>query len=145
VILTSLCNTCFSSFHVTVEPEDVHLLQGLRDDDGLCACPRLCGGKINLGKMPVADLVNHPAVKPPLSVTARELYKAVQGAGLPDEVPTSVESLFAILKTYRIVNAKMVKDGRIIYLNELTLDNGLIVHLSAGRLGAAVVKITKEA
>jgi hypothetical protein len=147
VIVHSLCNTCFQRFELRVEPSDVALLRQLNDGHGLANCPRLCGGKINLGN-PSEDtfreMARSPLLKEPVPITAKELFKAVKGGGLPDEIPKSYELGVALFKAHKVKSVFMEQDGKNIYLHEIRFEDGSVMHLAAGMRGAQVLKITKE-
>lgn len=144
MLIRSLCNTCFQVYEITILPEDAFLLKDLATD-GLAPCPRLCGGQINLEASPgIEALVEEKKLRDPLSISMKELYKAVHGAGLPDEIPKSPEAVEAILRSTPIVRVKVEMVEKLIYLNEIELANGLTVHLTSGPRGATVLKITRK-
>lgn len=144
MIIASLCNTCFQPFRINLQPEDVHLVKQIADDEmTVCSCPRLCGGKINLVSM--QEITSSKLLKEPMSITGRELYQAVNGAGLPDEIPKDELIVEALLKSSEVVGVYMETHQNRVYLHELRLKNGATIHLSSGSRGASVVKITKDA
>jgi hypothetical protein len=146
VILNSLCNTCFQPFQVLIEMSDVNLIRQIAVEDGkLAPCPRLCGGFINMqGDDTIEQMANDPRLKAPMQITGKELYKAVNGAGLPDEVPQSKETIEALLKANKVVGTKLEELNGKFYIHEVLLENGLTLHLAAGLRGAHVLKVTKE-
>lgn len=138
MIINSLCNGCLQPFQLIVEPMDVPLVKELADDKGeSCPCPRLCGGRINLVGQSSA-----PA-REPMTLTGKQLYQAVKGMGLPDEVPKSVEAVDAILRANKVVGVDVEEHNGKYFLHELKLENGCVVHLASGIKGAQVLKITK--
>jgi hypothetical protein len=144
MILMSLCNSCLQPFELLVQPSDAHLVKQIADKDGLTApCPRLCGGRINLVGNPVIKEMASK-LKEPMRVTGQELYKAVNGMGLPDEIPTTMEVVEALLLANSVVAAAVEETDGKIYLHELSLSNGLTLHLAGGPRGSRVIKITKE-
>lgn len=148
MIINSLCNGCFQPFQLLVEPNDVHLVKEIADEAGdTCPCPRLCGGRINLvGDPVIGAMAKDRRLKQPMSITGKQLYQAVNGMGLPDEVPKSGEVVNAILIANNVVKASWEEDpSGNIYLHELTLKNGMVVHLTSGARGAQVLKVTKGA
>lgn len=113
------------------------------DDNGLAPCPRLCGGKINLIGEPPLDLEKQIRLKEPMHLTGKQLWVAVQGAGLPDELtqdPTVVE---ALLKANKVEKVELEQWGDKVFLHELHLENGVVIHLTGGVKGAQVLKLTK--
>jgi hypothetical protein len=145
VIIRSLCQSCLQPFTITVQGSDAHLVRQLSEDGLTAACPRLCGGRINLvGDPVIAQMSVDRRLKEPLSLTVTELYRAVNGMGLPDEVPKSFTVIKALFKAnpLKAVDLEEV-DGKF-YLHELHLDDGVVVHLAAGSRGAQILKITKE-
>jgi hypothetical protein len=146
MIIRSLCNSCFQTYELMVEPGEVHLVKQVATDDGItCPCPRLCGGKINLAGDPAIEaMTKGQAMRTPLPLSGKELYKAVMGAGLPDEIPQAKETLEALLKANKVVGMMLEEDDKKFYLHELKLENGLTLHLASGLRGAQVLKVTKE-
>lgn len=144
MIVQSLCNTCFQPFRIVIQTEEAALVKELLDSDGLAACPRLCGGKINLNRDPtIAKMSKDRRLRDSLQITGMELYQAVFGMGLPDEIPKSREAVEALLLAHRIKGVDIeVVDGRL-YLHEIHL-GGVVLHLAAGARGAHVLKLTKE-
>jgi len=146
VILNALCNSCLQPLQILIEGSDAPLIRQIADENGTtCKCPRLCGGHINLiGDPTIEQMANDPRLKTPMKITAKELYKAVNGAGLPDEVSISKETLDALLKAGKVVGTKLEDAHGKLYLHELLLDNGLTIHLASGLRGSQVLKVTKE-
>jgi hypothetical protein len=145
MIVNSLCNTCYQVYEIRSEPEDTHLLKELMREDLTATCPRLCGGRINIvSSVSISALAQDPRLRPPLPISVRELFKAVKGAGLPDEIPKSYEFVEALFKSTPVKSVSLEQDGNRIYLHEVHFENGSVLHLSAGLRGAQVLKITKE-
>lgn len=145
MIIQGLCNSCFQAFTINVSPSDAHLLKQIIGEDLMAPCPRLCGGRINMSRSDeITALASDPRLKPPLPLTVTELFKAVNGIGLPDEIPTSPEVVEALLQLHKVTETVITKDGNKIYLHEIHLANGTVVHLGAGLHGAMVVKLTKK-
>ncbi len=146
MILNSLCNLCFQPYQILIEVSDISLIRQIAVEDGkLAPCPRLCGGFINMqGDETIEQMAKDPRLKNPMSLTGKELYKAVNGAGLPDEVPQSKETIEALLKANKVVSTKLEELNGKYYLHEMVLENGLTLHLAAGLRGAHVIKVTKE-
>lgn len=141
MIILSACELCFSRFQILVDPEDVELIKQISDGTH-CSCPRLCGGRINLVGGDPLDGMNG-ILKDRLSLTAKELYRAINGAGLPDEIqkdPIIVRSLIMSNKVTAVDVEDL--DGKI-YLHRIDLDGGTQIHLGTGLRGAQVVKVTK--
>ena len=142
MIITTLCNSCYTRFDIVVDPASGHLVAQLADEDGLAPCPKLCGGKICLtGDVTVTGIAHE--VKEQFHLTAQELYRACHGAGLPDEVPKSGELIDSLLKAHRVRDALVEEHGERIYIHELRLENGSVIHLTAGGRGAQVLKVTR--
>lgn len=145
MIIISVCNSCLQCLRLNLTPADKDLLTQIEVAPGMCKCPREgCTGIINL--MPVTEFT-HLEGKVALTdnvieLTAKELYAALYGNGLPDEIqrdPTVVE---ALLKANRVIEAQVEKTSSgSVYLHTITLENGLIIHLGGG-MGPRVVKIT---
>lgn len=146
MIIRTVCNTCLSSFQLLVEASDVELVKQIADDKGqTCPCPRLCGGRIFLTHDPVGRaLANDPRLRPALPISGKELFQAVNGLGLPDEVPVGVEIIEAMLKSSKVSSVSVQLMRGHVYLHELHLENGITLHLTAGPHGAEVLKMTKE-
>jgi hypothetical protein len=145
VRLTSLCNKCLQPFQILLEAGDAALIRqiSLEDAGRLCKCPRLCGGKINLvGDPMIAEMGDK--LREPMTLTGKELYAAVNGLGLPDEVEKDPEVIRSLLVANKVVAVDIeVVLGRL-YLHELKLDNGFTIHLASGARGSQVLKVTKE-
>ena len=140
----SVCNTCFQTYSLITEQEYTALLKSLEELGGsLAKCPRLCGGKINIVPVEELKLPKNRMFKEPLELTVKELYAAIHGNGLPDEIPKDVLVVEAMLLSSKIkkVETDTIHSG--IYLNSLTLENGVTIHLGGG-IGPRVVKVTKE-
>jgi hypothetical protein len=145
MIIESLCNSCFQIYELRVEPEDMSLLKMVSNEETLCQCPRQCGGSINIVPSNAIKAMSKDArLRPPLPITVKELFKAVHGGGLPDEIPKSFEFSVALFKAHPVKDVSMEQDGEDIYLHEIRFADGSVLHLSAGRRGAKVLKITKE-
>lgn len=142
MIVYSVCNSCYQSFNLTIMPGDADLLDQIKDEEGVtCKCPRLCGGRINI--VTIAELSN-ASRNQPMTINALELYKAVNGLGLRDEIPKDPLVVDALLRSSKIVKTDMEEAGGKIYLHELTLDNGVVIHLASAGFGACILKVTKE-
>lgn len=144
MILFTLCNSCLQPFQVTIRPEDKALVESLPDKDGLAPCPRQCGGKISFDHE-IQDFAKDKRLRKPLHVTGKELYQAVHGMGLPDEVTDDPDIIEALFKANRIASVKMEQAMGRLFMHEILLDNGMVVHLSAGAKGAQVLKVTRPA
>jgi hypothetical protein len=140
----SLCNTCLESFLLTVAPGDADLVKQVESAPGLCPCPRRCGGMINTAMMAEFEHMQGRSslTKNPIEISAKDLYGAVYGNGLPDEIPTDPMVVDALLRANQIVGTDVEKVGGAVYIHGLKLSNGLAIHLSGG-MGPRVVKITK--
>ena len=144
MIFHTVCTSCGQSFRVNVEPGDVPLVKQLVDEETkTCPCPRLCGGRLPLsssGGVPEDSRV----FRFPVDLTGKDLYRAVNGAGLPDEIPKDRAVIEAMLRAYRVKDVVLEESGNRYFLHAIELDNGTTVHLCAGSRGAQVLKITKE-
>lgn len=144
MIFRSLCNSCFHVFEIFSEPEDAIFLKELVKDDMTCKCPRLCGGRINLmGSPTINALASDPRLKEPMHITAKELFRAVHGGGLPDEIPKSTDFVELLFKSSPVAEVRMQQLGARIYIHEIRFQDGKVLHLSSGLRGAEVLKITK--
>lgn len=146
MIVRSLCNSCLQPYTLLVMPSDVDLLRQISTNEGqTCPCPRLCGGTINLvGEPTITDAVTSRRLREPLHISGKELYQAVNGLGLPDEVAKDLTVIKALFGTSKVVGIQMEEQGENLYLHEIKLENGITVHLGAGQRGAKVLKLTKE-
>ncbi len=146
MIVRSLCNTCFQPYELLIEASDVDLVKQVADESGLlCPCPRLCGGSINLaGEPSIEEMSKDRRLRDPLPLTGKQLYKAVLGAGLPDEIPSSPELVEGLLLSKRVVGVDIGGEDVTVYIRSIRLENGTVIHLSSGQFGAQVQKVTKE-
>ena len=143
MIINSVCSTCLQPFKILIQVSDIELVKQVSTNEGrTCPCPRLCGGEINLTGEP--ELIAGIRLREPMELTGLQLFQAVGGLGLADEIPKDVAVIDALLKTNRILSVDVQEANGNFYLNELRLEGGLIVHLSSGARGARVLKITKE-
>lgn len=143
MILNSACQTCFQRYRILIESRERELIKQIADKKGLtCPCPRSCGGTINLIQdAGIEAVMRGKQFKEPIHLTGTELYKAVNGAGLPDELP-KLGMVAPLLLAYKVKNVEVEEIDGQVFLHELVLDNGSTVHLTAGLRGAQVVKIT---
>lgn len=145
-MIRTLCNTCLQSFELILEASDLELVRQISDDLGhTCLCPRLCGGSILLvGDDTSREMARDSRLRDPLRLSGKELYKAVLGAGLPDEIARDEAVLQSMLIANSITDVSIEKVGDVLYLHEIRLVNGVTLHLTSGQRGAQVLKMTKE-
>jgi hypothetical protein len=145
MIVKSLCNSCFQTYVLTFQVSDVGLVKQISDEVGhTCPCPRLCGGSINLvGEFQIAEMTEKMRLRDPIRLTGMELFKAVKGLGLPDEIVTSDLTLNALFQSRKVTGLEIEKIDDKLYLHEIVLGN-VRVHLAAGQRGAQVLKITVD-
>lgn len=148
MIQKSLCTRCFQAYVITIEAGDKALYAQMQDDGSiiknLISCPRKCGGFIT--PLNSDDIrLKAPVFAYALSLTVPELYKAVNGAGLPDEVPKDLDAINALLLVHRVNETMLEEVGRQFLLHGLKLSNGFTIHLGCSPKGPCIVKITKEA
>jgi hypothetical protein len=129
-----------------LDPGDLQLIRQIANDSGNAVpCPKLCGGTINVIMDPgISVLASDPRLRNPINLTGKQLYKAVMGAGLPDELPTDANVVYGLLQSIEVKSALVEKIGSDVYLHELKLAGGITIHLAAGPRGAKVLKIVKE-
>lgn len=144
MIVRALCNSCLQPYQLLIQSSDVDLVKQVQSEDGqTCPCPRLCGGSINLVGEPTITAMASK-LKSPIHLTGKQLYQAIQGMGLPDELVTDPLVLKAMLVANRVTSTEVELCNGKVYLHEIHLDNGVDIHLSAGPRGAQVVKMTKR-
>lgn len=142
MIIHSVCSSCLRSFNLMVEPTDIQLVKEIADDEGnTCPCPSLCGGSINLVGPPTVPENVH--VKAPINLTGRQLYQAVNGLGLPEELPRTVESVEKALVSHVVTKVVVEEHQGKVYLHEFHLATGDVLHLASGSKGAQVLRIVK--
>lgn len=143
-LIRSVCNTCFQAYVLRISDSEKSLLSEILDASGeSCPCPRNCGGSIPLqNSQEFTDM--HAILREPLSITGTELYQAVNGLPLPDEV---VKDLEVVKHLSRPENVKYITlsehDGQV-YVSDISLNDGMKLHLTAGPRGALLFKITKQ-
>ena len=144
MLIHSLCDKCYQSFKLVLEPADLELVKQVSDAQGFSApCPKLCGGRINLVGNPSWGGIRFYAGDA-MTVTGKEFYKAVMGGGLPQELPKSAGEIESILKSGKITDMLMEVYNDQVYLHELEIDKETIIHLCSGAKGAQILKITKR-
>jgi hypothetical protein len=128
-----------------METADIPLIKDITDEAGeLCPCPRKCGGKINIvGEPTISNMVKDRRLRPAMSLTGKQLYQAVLGMGLPDEIVQDPTVLDSLLRSSKVTSVDIQEDNGALFLHELRLENGCVVHLTSGLRGAQVLKITK--
>lgn len=144
MIINAICSACVQPYKLLIQPSDLELVKQVATNEGrTCPCPRLCGGEINLtGDREVAAGV---VLRDPIEITGLQLYQAVGGLGLPDEIPKDVTVIDSLFKARRVIGIDVEESGGNFYLSEIQLEGGVTVHLSSGSRGARILKITKEA
>lgn len=144
MIINSLCNTCFQPYELLIEASEVELLKQIADESGHTApCPRLCGGTINIvGDRTIAAMATDPRNRDPLRINGKELYQAVNGLGLPDELPLNKDVIELLLNT-KVTSIVCNEIGGKYYLGEICFEGDRVMHLTSGPRGAQVLKITK--
>lgn len=146
MIINSLCNTCLQPFVLTMTSDEARLVKQITDESGHTApCPRLCGGHINLiGDPIISSMAEDRRLRDPMSISGLELYQAVGGMGLPDEIPKDLTVIESLFKAGTLSGVSVEEVNGKFYLHEIRLSNGAIFHLAAGSRGAQILKITKE-
>ncbi len=146
MIIRTLCNSCLQPYEIILEASDLSLLKQISDAEGhTCPCPRLCGGSVLLAGDEVARaMTSDRRLKDPIRIGGKELYRAVLGAGLPDEIARDGKVVESLLKSTSIKEVVVEEVGSTIFLHEIHLSNGVIMHLTSGQRGAQVLKMTKE-
>lgn len=145
MIILSVCRTCLQPYEITVSLKEIPLLKQITDERGeTCPCPRLCGGDINiLPDMDITQLLGATKLREKMPLTGTELYRAVKGLGLADEVPKSPELVHALLTGRKTVSVELETVGSQVFLHEIRLEGGVTLHLAAGARGSQVLKITR--
>lgn len=146
MIINALCNSCLQPFQLMVEPGEVSLVKQIASDDGTtCPCPKLCGGAINLvGDPVISAMAADGRMREPISLSGKQLYQAVSGMGLPEEVPKNADIVDAMFKANKVVKVDTETHHGRIYLHEIHFENGVVIHLASGAKGAHVLRMTKE-
>lgn len=145
MILHTLCNTCLQAYQLLLEVTDIPLVKQLSDESGhTCPCPRLCGGTISLvPDVTIESMSKDPRLKHPIHLSGKQLFQAVKGLGLPDEIPQS-RTVFDLALAGRVKKFELDEIEGKFYLQSLEFDNGVTFHLGSGRYGAQVLKLTTE-
>lgn len=102
----------------------------------LYVCP-LCGQHQLIG------LAHKPPGGAVQDLTFEEFSNAIKGLGLPEETVTHIEPVVAMLKSCRVVDVKATEVDNRCVLSQLTLSNGITLHLAASGNGAVVYKATR--
>lgn len=144
MIVLSTCTTCFQPYKLLIQASDVGLVKEISTKEGkACPCPRRCGGEINLvGE--AAGIPENTNLREPIEITGLQLYQAVGGLGLPDEMPKDKEIVTSLLKGNKVSQVIVDEANGSLFLHSIGLDNGVTIHLTSGARGARVLKITKE-
>lgn len=143
MIVHSVCNSCLQPYELILEASELPLIKQLTDESGhTTPCPRLCGGRINIVGDPTITEMGKK-LKAPMQISGRDLYQAVNGMGLPDEIPSSPELIQSLLLSEKVKKVSVEEHNGKFYLHEIQLSGGTTLHLSAGLKGAQVLKVTK--
>lgn len=143
----SLCNTCLQPYQLMVGPGEVPLIKQIASEDGTtCPCPRSCSGHINLvGDPTITAMAEDRRLREPLTLTGKQLYQAVQGLGLPDEIPKEVDVIDSVFRANMVVKVDLEQHQGKIYLHEIHFENGMVIHLASGHKGAQILRVDKGA
>lgn len=146
MILRTCCSACLQPLELILESTDLALVRQMSEDEGASVpCPRLCGGQVSLRHDPTLELVKQGmALRETVFLSGKELYRAVNGAGLPDELPVDSAIVRAMLISNRTVRVDIEEAHGKLYLHEIHLEGGVTIHLAAGLRGSQVLKVTKE-
>jgi hypothetical protein len=139
VILNTHCDKCLQYYELDLSTEEAPLLLDLVDANKTVSCPRNCGGRV-----PLSDDEGELRPRFPIHLTAKTLFQALHGAGLPEEIPNDMNVLAAMLKANTVTNISVEEYQNRIYLHEIELSDGSTIHLASGAKGAMVMKITKS-
>ena len=143
MITRSICNSCFQQYEILIQASDTALVKEITDNLGLVVCPRLCGGKIALLDVGLPPQIGPLRLKAPIRLTGKQLWKAVNGAGLPDELETDPDVVKALLISSKVSRVDVEQHNGNLFIHEIELENGIVLHLSSGLKGAQVLKVTK--
>lgn len=126
------CNDCKRSIKVS---GDYDHLQMLCKDS--YACPWCESSSFRCSKF-------RPGHSPTVDMEWEEFFKTVNGAGLPDEIVTQVETVVAMLRAHKIIDveARQMYDRCIV--DSIDLDNGVRLHFASSGYGAVVYKMTRK-
>jgi len=145
------CDRCDASFGlsgVEHEPASAHLL--LRLPMAETVCPRCDARGAVRPVLRGSDRLSASGSDPEL-YTVRELYAALTGQGLPDQINPSNELVGAVLRDHGV--ARVVFENESLSLpgtessrviKTLVLDNGLRLELGVGSGGAVVQRMWRK-
>lgn len=130
-ILYYRCETCQLSYAVDRSDADLHVLTVKM------TCPTdECAGTM--------ELVVGQAPHRFSTISAKDLFAASRGRGLPKEKRCSPEALGPILLGKKIVGMEMEKvgDDRSV-IDSLTVEGGKTIHFATSTRGATIYKVTE--
>lgn len=144
-VVRTFCDVCLQTYELRLtETTDGLLLKQLVPEGVFCRCPRQCGGSICLvNDEKRLEMMGRDGMAPPITLTAKELFQAVNGLGLPDEIPKHAIVIDSLLRANRVEEVLLEEHNGRIYLHEMKLSNGTTIHLTAGAKGASVLKVTE--
>lgn len=142
-MIFTVCDTCLQPYRLSIGDRESVLLEQIKES-GVVPCPRLCGGYLALDQTKMlGKAAAQKSLKDPLHLTVTELFQALHGHGLPDEIPKDELVVKALLEGSTPLNWVFERDGKNIYLHEIVLKD-VVVHLASGMRGAQILKITKK-
>lgn len=141
------CDACLMAVIVVGDPDDIRRLITHHPmwKDGLPCVREGCLEKMyQLDVLP--DMLRSQAnVLEQVELTPEELFRAMGGFGLPEEIGFAPEMVRALLLSSKVVgmSADKVVSGRVI-LDRLDLEDGTSLHLASSRQGPVVFKVTRR-
>lgn len=146
---TYACDSCLQVIRVQGDPEELCRLiaQNPTWKDRLPCVNSGCSGPLKLLTEDVLALLSNvlePGLIGVVDLTPREMFQALCGFGLPEEVGQAPEVVVALLRSTSIsdVAVRISPSGRTI-IDRLDLSNRLSIHLAASPDGAVAFKITR--
>jgi hypothetical protein len=130
------CKKCNAGYRVSIADADLSLLK----DSMNCPNKAECKGRIK--KVGETDQL---AKFPTKILTARELYAATMGVGLPQERVCSPKNLRKLLVGKKIVDLALApsSDPQRSFIYAITIEGGKVFHFAMSSQAATIYKMTE--
>ena len=141
------CDSCLTVVRFVDDPQVCQSFLEHSIWEGGYPCVRQCGAKMTRipgGEWETWKSSHDEGILKLYELSMAELFRAMSGFGLPDELQVEPEYVKALLLSNPITDLLLQRSdsGRTV-IKRLDLKNGLSIHLASSPRGATVYKITR--